>query len=67
MERIINYFKEKELKKEIKKLEREKVAILSLIKDKTWNIRDPYVLGEYKRTNDKINTLRTKLGSHETR
>ena len=65
MKRIRKYFKTLRLKREVKRWERQKTAMLSLIKDRSWDIRDPFVLKLYKENNVKIKKARINLCRHE--
>lgn len=67
MKRIRNYFKKRKLKRKLKKWEFQKKALLSLVHDKTWDMKDKFFLKLYDEANVKINFYNAQIASYETR
>ena len=66
MKRIKLYFKKLKLKRQLKNLKFQKTAMLSLVKDGTWNMKDKFFLQLYKENNVKIDNVHTKLSTYES-
>jgi len=67
MKRIKRYFKKLSLKRKLKNFENQKKAMLSLVKDGSWDMKDKFFLKLYNENNAKINDVNSKLSSYETR